>query len=150
MTCLVVFDGVELTGPIECEDPGVLRDIDTRHRNRLLPKAPGTRPLEPIMDELDRTLAWSVTGRIDPNGTPHADREVGVEENLEFYRSLFDPRGGVAGTGLYDIELRFAGTSYVGSAQVEQYGQVRTGPTTARIITRLIIAAGELVEEVGS
>lgn len=146
MTCLVIFDGVELSGAIECEDPGVLRDIDTRHRNRVMPGAGGTRAIEPVIDELDRTLTWFVTGRIDPNGDTHADRQEGVEANLEFYRSLFDPRGGAAGTGLYDIELHFAGTSFAGSAQVEQYGQVRTGPTTARIITRLIITAGELIE----
>lgn len=146
MTCLVVFDGVELTGPIECADPSVLRDIDTRHRNRVLPKAAGTRAIEPIIDELDRTLTWYVTGRIDPDGDAHTDREAGVELNLEFYRALFDPRGGESGTGLYDIELHYATKTYVGSAQVEQYGQVRTGPTTGQIITRLIITAGELLE----
>lgn len=146
MTCLVVFDGVTLDGPIECDDPGVLRDIDTRNGNKVFPLAAGTRALEPIMDELDRTLTWSVMGRVDPDGNPHEDREAGVEENLEFYRALFDPRGGEAGTGLYDIVVHFAATSYEGQAQVVQYGQARTGPTTARIVTRLIITAGELTE----
>lgn len=146
MTCVVVFDGVTLEGPIECEDPGVLRDIDTRNGNIDIPGAPGTIPVEPILHELDRTLAWSVNGRFDPDGEPHADREAGVEANLEFYRALFDPRGGEDGTGHYDIALHFAATIYEGRVQVLQYGQARTGPTTARILTRLVISAGELTE----
>lgn len=146
MTCVVVFDGVELTGPIECDDPSALRDIDTRSGNRVLPLADGTRALEPIIDELDRTLVWSVDGRFAPDGSAYADREAGVEANLEFYRALFDPRGGATGTGLYDIEVQFTATSYAGAAQVIQYGQVRNGPTTARIVTRLVITSGELLE----
>lgn len=145
MSCTVVFDGVTLDGPITCEDASILRDIVTRHRNRMFPHAQGTRPIEPVMDELDRTLTWFVSGRTDPTDTPYADRETGVEENLEFYRALFDPRGGTAGTGEYPIELHYAGDVFEGSAQVLQYAQVRTGPTTARIITRLIISAGELI-----
>lgn len=147
MTCTVIFDGVTLDGPIECEDPSPLRDIDTRGANIPIAGVDGIIPVEHRPDELDRTLTWYVNGRIDPEGAAHPDREIGVEQNLEFYRDLFDPRGGAAGTGEYPIQLEFAGATYAGTAQVIQYGQVRTGPTTATIITRLLIAAGELVLE---
>lgn len=146
MTCTVTFDGEALTGAIECEDPSPLRDLETRGNNVPVPYVDGTVPFEPYLHELDRTLVWLVNGRVAPiTGTPHSDRELGVADNLEHYRSLFDPRGGAAGTGEYAISVTLGDNTFSGLAQVKAYSQVRTGPTTAKIVTRLVIAAGELV-----
>lgn len=149
MSETLTWDGEELSGCIEGEDLGLLRNYMTRGRNRVLPGAPGTRSLPPVMDELDVSLVWSVNGRFAPiTGTPHADREVGVEQNLEHYRTLFTT--GADPDGLHDVSLAYAGTTFEGAAQLREYAQVRTGPTTARIITRLIVTAGQLDEVVGS
>lgn len=144
MTCAVTFDSEVLEHAIECEDPTPLRDIETRLHNQELPYVDGEVPFEPYLAGLDRTLTWLVNGRVDYTGTPHADREQGASDNLEHYRTLFDPRGGTAGTGQYSISLDFGSTTFSGLAQVKSYAAVRTGPTTAKIVTRLIIASGEL------
>ena len=50
-------------------------------------------------------------------------------------------------SGLHDVALHYAGTIFTGDCQVTNYGQVRTGPETGVIVTQLVIAASELVEE---
>lgn len=149
MTEVLNWDGEDLEGPIVCEDLAPLRSFATRGANTLLPGAPGTSPNAPLMDELDVTLTWFVSGRFDPAGTPNADQEIGVEENLEHYRTLFTT-GQDPATGEHDIVLSFAASTFTAGAQLRDYAQARTGPTTARIITRLIIAAGELEETLSS
>lgn len=148
MSEVLTWDGEELSGPITAEDLGLLRAYMTRGGNVTMNGAPGTRPYAPIMDQLDVTLVWSVTGRFDPDGDPHANQELGVEQNLEHYRTLFTT-GGDALTGEHDIILAYAGGTYEGGAQLWDYAQIRTGPGTARIVTRLVVAAGEL-EAAGS
>jgi len=143
---LLIFDSVSLEGPIEAEELDPLRNLAYRWENRIFPGAPGQRPIEPLADQLVETLTWKVTGRFDPDGDPHADREVGVEENLEYYRALFNSPG-TAGTGEHDVELHYGGKVLTGGCQVVNYGQVRTGPETAVIVTQLVIAASELTEE---
>lgn len=144
MSEVLTWDAEELSGPITCEDLGLLRAFMVRGANLTMPGAVGTRPFAPVMDELDVTLVWSVDGRFAPvTGTPHADRGIGVESNLEHYRTLFTT-GGDPTTGEHDISLAYAGQTYEGGAQVWGYAPVRTGPTTARIVTRLVVAAGAL------
>lgn len=143
MSEVLTWDSEELSGSIVCEDLAVLRSFATRGSNRTMPGAAGTRALAPVLDELDVTLAWAVTGRFDWNGSPYADPETGVEQNLEHYRSLFTT-GADPDTGEHDISLAFAGSTFEAGAQLRDYAQTRTGPTTARILTRLVIAAGEM------
>lgn len=147
MSETLTWDSEELSGPIECEDLGVLRNFVTRGSNLILPGAPGTLPIAPIQDELDVTLVWLVSGRFDPDGTPHVNQELGVEQNLEHYRDLFTT--GADADGQHDISLAYAGATFEGEAQLRDYAQARTGPGTARIITRLIVTAGQL-EATGS
>lgn len=143
MSETLTWDGEELSGPITCEDLGLLRRFVTRGANLTMNGAAGTRPYAPIRDELDVTLVWSVDGRFDPDGNPHADREVGVEQNLEHYRTLFTT-GADPLTGEHDILLAYAGQTYEAGAQLREIAPVRTGPTTARLVTRLIVADGQL------
>lgn len=143
MSETLTWDGEALSGPIVCEDLSLLRAFATRGGNRVMPGAAGRRALAPVRDQIDVTLVWSVTGRFAPlTGTPHDDREVGLEENLEHYRALFTSAGDAEGE--HAISLAFAGDSFTGGAQLRDYAQARTGPETARILTRLTIAAGEL------
>lgn len=142
MSETLTWDTEELSGCIVGEDLGLLRNFVTRGQNLRVPGKPGTLPLAPIMDELDVTLTWSVTGRFDPDGLPHMDRETGVEANLEHYRELFTT--GADADGFHDISLAYAGSTFAGSAQLREYAQARTGPETARILTRLVITTGEL------
>lgn len=148
MSETLTWNTEELSGPIVCEDLGLLRNFVTRGRNRTLPRAPGTRGLAPLRDELDVTLTWVVTGRFDPDGDPHTDQELGAEQNAEHYRGVFTAPGD-PDTGETDISLAYAGSTYEGTAQLREYAQARTGPGTFRILTRLIVTAGEL-EEAGS
>lgn len=148
MSETLTWGSEELSGPITCEDLGLLRNFVTRGRNRILPRAPGTRGLAPVRDELDVTLTWSVDGRFDPDGTPHADKELGAEQNAEHYRSVFTAPGD-PDTGETAISLAYAGQTYEGAAQLREYAQGRTGPGNFRILTRLIVTAGQL-EEAGS
>lgn len=148
MSETLTWDSEELSGAIVCEDLGLLRAVMTRGANLVMPGAVGARPYAPTMDQLDVTLVWSVTGRFDSTGAPHENQETGVEQNLEHYRALFTT-GADPATGEHDVSLSYAGTTYTGGIQVWDYAQVRTGPTTARIVTRIVVAAGEL-EEAGS
>jgi hypothetical protein len=141
----LVFDTIPLTGPIVPEELDPLRNLAYRWENLTMHGAEGTRPYAPIPDQLVEMITWKVTGRFDPAGTPHADREQGVEENLEYYRALFTAPGD-AGTGEHDLELHYAGTVYAGLCQVVNYGQSRTGPESGVIVTQFVIAATELVE----
>lgn len=143
MSETLTWDGEELAGAITAEDLGLLRAFATRGANLPMGGVPGTRPYAPIMDELDVTLVWTVVGRIDPDGVPHTDREVGVEQNAEHYRTLFTT-GGDPVTGEHDVSLAYAGGTYIGLAQLREHAVVRTGPETVKIVTRLIIADGEL------
>lgn len=145
MNELLTWDTEDLDGPIVCEDLSSLRNFATRGTNLVMHGAAGARPYVPILDQLDVTLVWAVTGRLTPAGAPHASQQVGVELNLEHYRTLFTT-GGDAVTGEHDIVYAFADTTFAGLAQLREYGQVRTGPGTARILTRLSIADGELAE----
>lgn len=145
MSETLTWDSEELSGPIEADDLGLLRAFATRGTNLTAHGAPGTRPYAPIPDELDTSIVWHVTGRFDHLGNPWGDQEVGVEKNLEHYRTLFTT-GGDALTGEHNITLAYAGTTFVGLAQLREYAAVRTGPGSARIITRVTIADGELTE----
>lgn len=146
MNELLTWEGEALDGCIVSEDLSGLRSFMTRGSNRTFPGANGTRPLAPVLDELDTTLRFFVSGRFAPDGTPHADRQTGVEQNLEHYRTLFTT-GADPDTGEHDIALDYAGTTYVGTAQVRDYAAVRTGDTTATILLRLVVPAGELSED---
>lgn len=145
MSELLTWDGEDLDGCIVCEDLAVLRNFATRGGNLVMPGANGSRPYAPVLDQLDTTLTFAVTGRFDSDGSPHADREVGVEQNLEHYRDLFTT-GGDPDTGEHDISLSFAGSAFTGAVQVWEYAQARTGPTTAKILVRVTVAAGALTE----
>lgn len=144
MNELLTWDSEELEGPIVCEDLSALRNYATRGSNLVMPGVAGARPYAPIMDQLDVTLVWVVTGLFAPDGTPHTDQQIGVELNLEHYRGVFTTGGDPAGE--HDITLSFASSTFTGEAQLRDYAVVRTGPGTARILTRLSIAAGELTE----
>ena len=74
MSQLLIFDSVPLEGPITAEELDPLRNLAYRWSNRMFPGAVGQRPLEPVPDQLVETLSWTVTGRFDPDGVPHADR----------------------------------------------------------------------------
>ncbi len=148
MSETLTWDGEELSGCIVCDDLSPLRAFATRGSNTLYPGRSGRTPNPVRRDQLDVTLAWTVTGRFDPDGLPHADREVGVEQNLEHYRTLFTT-GADPDTGEHDISLAYAASVFQGTAQLREYAPVRTGPGTATIITRLSIAAG-ILEEAGS
>lgn len=148
MTELLVFDNENLDGPITCTDLSPLRSIVYRHANLVMPGAAGARPYAPVRDQLAVTLEFKVTGRLVPGGGVHDDPTVGVEANLEHYRSLFTS-GGDEMTGEHDIELHYAGAVFEGTAQVGNYAQARTGPQTANILVQLVVADGQLVE-VGS
>lgn len=145
MNELLTWDSEDLEGPIACEDLSVLRNFATRGSNLIMHGAVGARPYAPILDQLDVTLTWVVTGRLTPAGAAHPDQQTGVEANLEHYRELFTT-GGDADTGEHVISLAFAGSTFTGLAQLREYAQVRTGPGTARILTRLSVADGELAE----
>lgn len=149
MSETLTWDDEELSGEITCEDLGVLRAFVTRGANLTMHGAPGTRPYAPIEDELDTTLVWSVTGRFDPDGTPHANQELGVELNLEHYRTVFTT-GADPTTGEHDAVLSYAGGTWEGGIQLKEYAPVRTGPGTAKIVTRVVVAAGHLTLVDGS
>lgn len=149
MSELLVFDGEELNGPIAAEDLSVLRAATFRGRNGLRPYVAGSVPRKRWLDGLDQTIVFSVTARTDPDGTPHTDREVGLEQNLEHYRTLFTT-GGDDDTSEHEVELHYAGTVFAGMLQVDDYASVRTGPETARIVLRVAVAGGELLEVPGS
>lgn len=148
MSELLVFDGEELDGPIAAEDLSPLRSASFRGSNRVLPGVEGRMATPRRIDALDQTLVFAVTGRFDTTGAPHADREIGLEQNLEHYRALFTAPGD-PDTGEHPVELRYAGAVFTGGIQVNDYTSVRTGPETAQIVLRVNIPAGGLVE-VGS
>jgi hypothetical protein len=142
----LVFDGETLDGPISCEDLSGLRAVVKKGSNPPHPYVDGVVPLATRLDSLDVTLSWSVVGRTDPSGTAHSNWETGVESNIEHYRSLFteDPD---ADTGQHAVALHYAGQVFEGYVQVRNFASVRTGPTTATLITRMEVAAGELVSD---
>lgn len=135
---------LDVIGCITCEDLSPLRSYMTRGTNLTMPGAVGTRPYAPVLDELDVTLVWILSGRFAPNGTPHSNHEQGVEQNVEHYRSLFTTPG-AAITGEHVISLAYAGSTYGGTAQLRDLAVVRLGPGNARIVTRLVVTDGELV-----
>ena len=145
MSELLVFDGESLEGPIACEDLGLLRSVTMRGENLIIPGVVGTLPFAPRPHELNETLTWLVTGLTDWTGALNTDTEVGVEQNLEHYRSLLNS-GGDSETGLHTVALHYAGTVFVGGLQVREYAQTRTGPGTGTILTRVVIPATELTE----
>lgn len=149
MSEVLTWDGEELSGAITSEDLVPLRSWMSRGSNLIMDGADGQRPYRPIRDQLDVSIVWSVTGRFDHDGTPHAQRDVGAEINQEFYRALFT-EGGDAVTGEHEVSLAYAGTTFEGLAQCRDYAAVRTGPETYQIVTRLIVATGELTGSVGS
>lgn len=139
----LTFDGVALTGPIKCEDLSVLRGAMFRGESRLLPGAPGRRFLQKRLDELAETLTWRVSGLTTPANVVNSDPVLGVEENLEYYRALFTSADALDPTGVA-VSLSFGGDTFTGTAQVGDYAQQRTGPMSAVILTRLVIATGVL------
>lgn len=142
MSEYLIFDGVTLDGPIECEDLGVLRNMVFRGKNRLYPGASGRRPLRLVMDELEETLVWFVRGTPDVNGDPQ-DPEDGLVANREFYWNLFGG-GGDGQTSEHEIVLHMADFVFDGTLQVVEYAQPRTGPQTATILTLVRVPSGVL------
>lgn len=139
---LLTWDTVELRGAITCEDLTPLRNVMVRGGNLTMPQAAGSRPYAGVLDELECTLRWHVTGVLDPSGAAHADRGEGLEENLDYYRDLFwDP---LATYGLHPIELSWGGLTYMAEAQCWGWAAARTAPWTAEAITRLVVPAGQL------
>lgn len=124
--------------PIKCDDPAVLRNFVRRGQNRIMPGATGTRRVTLILDQLDETLTFKVSGLTTSAGTPNADMVTGLEENLEHYRTLFLPDIAHA------VSLSYAGDTFTGEAQIPESAQVRTGPLSAVIVARFVITAGEL------
>ncbi len=144
MNEFLTFDSVDLVRSINALDLAPLRNWVTRYANVVMPGAAGTRPYPPVPDELDVDITWRLKGSTHVlTGAPHSDKQVGVEINMEACRTLFKSNAD-ATTGEHDVELHFAGLVLTGDAQVLDYAQVRTGPFTAILITRLLIAAGEL------
>lgn len=143
MSEVLTWDSEALEGAITAEDLAPLRNFATRGDNLTMPGAAGVRPYAPVRDQLDVSIVWVVTGRFDHTGAPNSDSELGAEVNQEHYRTLFTT-GGDAVTGEHEITLTFAGTTFDGLAQCREYAAVRTGPTTFQIVTRLVIADGEL------
>ena len=141
----LIFNNVTLDGPIAAEDLSQLRAVLKRGANDTLPYVDGDVSLPTRIAALDVTLTWFVTGRTDPNGTPYGDWEVGVEQNVEFYRTLFTTGADVE-TGEHEIDLHRAGSVFTGFAQVKAFSAIRTGPSTQTLVTRMIVAAGELAE----
>lgn len=144
----LTWDGevLQVMGCITCEDLSSLRSYMTRGVNLTMPGAIGTRPYAPVLDQLDVSLVWPVRGLFAPDGSPHVDRQVGVELNLEHYRTVFTT-GADPDTGEHDIILAYAGQTFTGGAQLREYAQVRIGPDDGRIVTRLTVASGELESE---
>lgn len=145
MSEYLIFDGVTLDGPIECEDLGVLRNLIHRGRNSLLPGAPGRRALPLLLDELEETLVWYLHGTPSVTDIPQ-DPIEGLTANREFYRNLFTSGGP---TKEHDIELHLDDFVFDGTIQVVEYAQPRTGPQTATLLTLVRVPAGEL-EATGS
>lgn len=141
MSEYLIFDGVTLDGPIECEDLGVLRNFVTRGRNRTLPRAPGKRALVLVMDEIEETLVWFVKGTPSVTDVPQ-DPIEGLVANREFYRNLFTSGGSAVSE--HDIELHMEDFVFDGTLQVVEYAQPRTGPQTATLMTLVRVPSGEL------
>lgn len=136
----ISIDAEALNPPaIKCDDPTVLRNFVRRGENRVMPGADGRRRTALVLDQLDETLTFKVTGLTTPAGTPNVDMIVGVEENLEHYRTLFLPDIAHA------ISLTYAGDTFTGEAQIPESAQVRTGSFSAVIVARFVIYAGQLV-----
>jgi len=151
MSEYLVFAGVALlephpgSGPIVAEDLTPLRNFARRGENRVLPGAPGRSSLPHLRDELNVTITWEVKGMRLHTGDPAPDPVVGVETNLEFYRSLFFDDGDAQTE--HPVELHeYAGSTFAGALQVIDYAGVRTGPMTGTILTLFRIASGELTE----
>lgn len=122
-----------------------LRAMMFRGANLPMGDADGTRPYKPVLDELDVTIRWYLKGFHDPDGVPFADYRNGVDENLEFYRALFnDDQDPTTGEKTYTLHL--ATKTLTAPIQCWSWDPVRTGPATATILTRLVIADGRLVE----
>lgn len=148
MNELLTWDGEELSGPIVCEDLSPLRNVAVRGTNVPIPGVAGSLRTPRRPDELDVTLVWMVSGRFDPDGDRHTSQDLGVELNLEHYRALFTT-GADPDDGSHAVSLAFAGQTFDGDAQLNDYAQRRTGPGTATILTRLVLA-DELILAVGS
>lgn len=148
MSEYLIFDGVTLDGPIECEDLKILRNYVTRGSNLELPGAAGTRAYKPVRDQLSETLTWFVRGHISAANDQPQDPEEGIVANLEFYRNLFTSPGD-PDTGEHTITLHLSDFIFTGTMQIREYADPTTGPMTATILTRFTIPSGQL-EATGS
>lgn len=112
-----------------------------RGGNRTMPGAVGTRPLAGVLDEIDVSIEWVVTGQTDETGAPNADMEEGLSANLAYYQDLF-MNSGDATTGLVDAVLHMPDDDYVAEIQCRAWSEVWTGPISAVVVTRLVVPAG--------
>lgn len=138
-------EGTSLDTPaIRAEDLTGLRARMLRGANLTMNGAIGTRPYAPILDELEATVRWKLNGFREPDGTPYADPQQGLDENLELYRAAFMD-GADATTGEKDFTLHLATEDLTAPIQVWSWDPVRSGPGTMIVVTRLVVAGGLLV-----
>jgi hypothetical protein len=81
--------------------------IRTRGDNAVIAERPGRKAFAPIRDEVVVDMELMVFGRVDGTGTPHADVEEGLDENLAYLEDwVLDRTDGSVVTCLAQLETR--------------------------------------------
>lgn len=141
----LVIDSEDVDGPdIIAEDLMGFRAAMYRGANLTMSGAVGQRPYAPILDALEVSVNFRINGFTSYSGTPSSDPQDTLDLNVEHYRALFCD-GGDALTGEKDYTLVLPSRSLIAPVQCWDFSPVRTGPATATVVTRLIVAAGAMV-----